>query len=351
MPELFDVTLWISIFSQLLLITGLIILPNTDIRRNTFLLGLMCCITVHLVLIFWLTNGYIQLRVFGPLAVMFILSYGPSLYFYLKHVFGHSTKKALNHFVLWQSVFLGAWLLNQYGLIYLQQWMASFYIVSVPGFYLLKSILLVMRSGKRHIKGLDRWTYFLTATFAMIILVLIMENIMILLDLDKYLVSDFNLVLMMSFVLLTMFIPVGAFMKMIVHPQLFSRGVLLQTVPVKGFDYLESEIRLLDRAVLNEQNYLKPGLSRADVSELTGLSVHRISELVNGYYESNFNDWVNQLRIKQSLHLMKDTKLSIKEIYYSVGFNSKSAFYSAFRTNLNMSPSEYRKLLVKSEDH
>ena len=82
------------------------------------------------------------------------------------------------------------------------------------------------------------------------------------------------------------------------------------------------------------------------VSEETGLSIHQISEVINSEFKKNFSDWVNDFRITEAKELLKESTLPIKDIYFEVGFNSKSAFNYAFKKRTNNTPSLYRRVLL-----
>ena len=57
-------------------------------------------------------------------------------------------------------------------------------------------------------------------------------------------------------------------------------------------------------------------------------------------------DFVNEFRIKEAMNILKDTsksKLTILEILYEVGFNSKSSFNTAFKKHTGKTPTQHRK--------
>lgn len=56
-------------------------------------------------------------------------------------------------------------------------------------------------------------------------------------------------------------------------------------------------------------------------------------------------DFLNQYRLKKSLELLKDTKRSITEIAVSCGFQTSSYYTYNFRTEMGITPKEYRKSL------
>ncbi|MNY70445.1 Melibiose operon regulatory protein [compost metagenome] len=76
--------------------------------------------------------------------------------------------------------------------------------------------------------------------------------------------------------------------------------------------------------------------------------VRELSVLINHQLGQHFYDFVNTYRIENAKEILKDSsksKVTILEILYEVGFNSKSSFNSAFRKHTGNTPTEYRKSL------
>lgn len=84
------------------------------------------------------------------------------------------------------------------------------------------------------------------------------------------------------------------------------------------------------------------------------MMIHRnkLSQLINSYCKSNYNDFVNNYRIEEAKRLIVDShkKRSFYKtwrISFDVGFNSIATFYRAFSKFVGCTPSEYRDLLRK----
>ncbi len=54
-------------------------------------------------------------------------------------------------------------------------------------------------------------------------------------------------------------------------------------------------------------------------------------------------EYINEIRIKESKHILQNTTLSIEDIAYYVGYNDKKYFSKVFKSIEKISPSEYRK--------
>lgn len=94
-----------------------------------------------------------------------------------------------------------------------------------------------------------------------------------------------------------------------------------------------------------EKPYLDPELNLPGLAHHLKLSVHEMSELVNAGFGENFAQFVNRYRVEESkrlLHSEKHAHLSMVGIAFEAGFNSKTAFNTAFKKLAGMSPTEYK---------
>jgi AraC-like DNA-binding protein len=60
----------------------------------------------------------------------------------------------------------------------------------------------------------------------------------------------------------------------------------------------------------------------------------------------NFYDFINRHRIDEASRLLTnpaDEKITILEVLYEVGFNSKSSFNTLFKKYTGLTPTEFRK--------
>jgi AraC-like DNA-binding protein len=92
--------------------------------------------------------------------------------------------------------------------------------------------------------------------------------------------------------------------------------------------------------------YLDPDLSLKGLAEDLNFSERDLSQVINNNIGLRFFDYVNKYRIQDAVSLIKkppDPKMTILEIMYDVGFNSKSSFNTAFRKFTDITPSEFRK--------
>ncbi|GAB5412487.1 MAG: hypothetical protein Cons2KO_00900 [Congregibacter sp.] len=104
-----------------------------------------------------------------------------------------------------------------------------------------------------------------------------------------------------------------------------------------------SLIEELETLMQAESPYLNPNLSLSDLADTLSVSTNYLSQAINDRLKLNFFDYVNGYRIRHSLPLLATSAQTVLEIAMDSGFNSKSAFYGAFRKHQGMTPGHYRK--------
>lgn len=105
----------------------------------------------------------------------------------------------------------------------------------------------------------------------------------------------------------------------------------------------KSIIRILEKDKL----YLNPELNLEDLAKAINFNSRQVSWVINHSFEKSFFDLINSYRIKTATEKFKknkDSKLTILEVMYEVGFNSKSSFNTQFKNRTGLTPSEYIKL-------
>ena len=95
-----------------------------------------------------------------------------------------------------------------------------------------------------------------------------------------------------------------------------------------------------------EEPYLDPSLSVYNLSKQLNMSAKELSILINHNLNQHFFDFVNEYRIRKAMEIFKNTtdeKLTVLEVLYEVGFNSKSSFNTAFKKFTGTTPSEFKR--------
>ncbi len=95
-----------------------------------------------------------------------------------------------------------------------------------------------------------------------------------------------------------------------------------------------------------QKPYLDSNLSLSKLADLMQLSTHELSFLINTGFEDNFYGFVNRYRIEESKRILTTPQyqhLSMVGIAFEAGFNSKTAFNTAFKKMVGVSPTEFQK--------
>ncbi len=106
------------------------------------------------------------------------------------------------------------------------------------------------------------------------------------------------------------------------------------------------DINRIEMAIQEDAYFLSPEISLKKLSERLDVNSNIVSKTINSELNFNFNDYINQKRVKvaQERLLSEDfSHLTVEAIGNSVGFNSKSAFYAAFKKFEGTSPSAFTK--------
>lgn len=89
---------------------------------------------------------------------------------------------------------------------------------------------------------------------------------------------------------------------------------------------------------------IDPELTLKMLSDNLKICTHKLSLAINEKSGSNFFNFINSYRIAEAKRLLcasKSKSYNIEDIAFMSGFNSRSSFYSAFKKQLNQTPSAY----------
>ena len=106
----------------------------------------------------------------------------------------------------------------------------------------------------------------------------------------------------------------------------------------------------INEAVVNKKAYLNSEFRLNDLATSVNESIHHVSQCINEQKQNSFSDYINLFRVEdaKSLLLSKDNShYTILAIAYEAGFNSKTAFYNAFKKHTGVSPSQFKKMAAR----
>ena len=92
------------------------------------------------------------------------------------------------------------------------------------------------------------------------------------------------------------------------------------------------------------EKYMKD-LKLDNIARLACMSRFRFCRLFKERFGQTFVSYLNSIRLRNAVRLLRDTDLSITEIFYLVGFTNNVHFNRVFKTAYKMSPRDYRRKL------
>jgi AraC-like DNA-binding protein len=115
---------------------------------------------------------------------------------------------------------------------------------------------------------------------------------------------------------------------------------------------VRTHLEKIQEAMLEEKLYLKPTLTIAEFADQLQLQSRHVSQVINQELGKNFYDFVNTYRVeevKEKLLGAAYSNFTILGIAKECGFQSGSAFNTAFKKNTGTSPSAFKKKISLSK--
>lgn len=229
--------------------------------------------------------------------------------------------------------------------------------------YFMAVFLLLRRAKKLYLENYAgssinsyRWLFQFTSVLTILYLIVILKNIF------KF--SDYPYIsewIKIGILVFELFIICWYLYKALNHPGLFrnidSRLQLVSDIVLEekknesqtASDHeFSADLTKLKKYMMEEKPFLNPSLTIQDISEGVGIPTRELSVLINHRVGQHFYDFVNTYRVEEAMNILKDrtkAKVTILEILYEVGFNSKSSFNTAFKKQTGNTPTFYRKNL------
>jgi putative ABC transport system permease protein len=120
------------------------------------------------------------------------------------------------------------------------------------------------------------------------------------------------------------------------------------TTPVTDRSDAREKGRRLREAVATNRLYEDAELTLATLAIKLAILPHDLSRIINVGLEKNFNDFINEFRVREvvrKMHYPAYHHLTLLGIAYESGFNSQSTFHRVFKELTGKTPAEYKKEL------
>ncbi|WP_169316163.1 helix-turn-helix domain-containing protein [Mucilaginibacter paludis] len=122
------------------------------------------------------------------------------------------------------------------------------------------------------------------------------------------------------------------------------------TKPISDRSDAREKGRRLKEIVAASRFYEDTELTLATLALKLHIHPHDLSRMINQGLEKNFNDFINEFRVREIARKMRDPandRLTLLGIAYDSGFNSERTFHRVFKEITNKTPLEYKNKLRK----
>jgi len=120
--------------------------------------------------------------------------------------------------------------------------------------------------------------------------------------------------------------------------------------PTKEEKELFDKIR---HAMIHDKIFTDSMLSLESLAQSMATNVKTLSKTINNAAGVNFNNYVNEYRIKEAVRILSSSQKSniyIENLFTQVGFASRTPFYAAFKKITGLSPSEFKSAKRRAEN-
>lgn len=200
-----------------------------------------------------------------------------------------------------------------------------------------------------------RWLIFFSSILLLPVLGLILTGF-----------TGYKLISLLMFISGVVAVPLSIYFAMLITPAIFSRFPHQIEVEADHNTDLEQEkyehsrlaeeqkeafLERLQTYMQHHQPYRESELTIGQLAERLNIPSNYLSQIINQELSLNFIDYINQKRVEAAKILLASDKYAhytITAIAGEAGFNSKSAFYVAFKKYEGETPGQYRKSLKTS---
>lgn len=102
----------------------------------------------------------------------------------------------------------------------------------------------------------------------------------------------------------------------------------------------------IDRILISKKSYRVASFSAAQLAEMTGMSIYKMSRVMKAEYGMSYADVIHEYRIEDAKRLLKDNSYAthtVDEIGILVGFSNRQSFFSAFKRITGCTPQKFRQ--------
>ncbi len=190
-----------------------------------------------------------------------------------------------------------------------------------------------------------RWLMLLIGLYGFVILVALINSLVGFSE--RAYIYEISLI---GLVIAILFFASSTLYRALTFPHFF-KGIPRQKIRYSNNRLPQDTVRNIRKSLYEvvdqDELYKKAYLSLDDLAIRLNTTPRVLSQILNQEIGMTFFDYINKKRIYEAMNQLSDPKLqdlTVLQIMYDVGFNSKSSFNTAFKKFTGKTPSEYRKI-------
>ena len=324
-------------------------------KSNTFLILMLITIGVHFTYNILFSNGYL-LEILPAYSCTYGFLYGPLLYLHIKFfLFKNTSFKPVSflHFIPGLFV-VTATVFGIKACLFLD----VFILPAMMGycFFSFREISIYKKS-LQHVSSKQpgteiRWLYSMLVFMLVIILVNLIQQrqqtvVFGEVNINMEVVVQFWVLVLVNTVIYQGIRKPHSFQPLSGnHLAIAKSRQSLKTNAPADTETLQKIADRLEAYMKQDMPYTNPDLSINMLAKALKESEKMVSRTINMVLGSNFSEYINTYRIDDAMVALQNASkngLSIKEIMFDVGFNSRSVFNTVFKKKTGLTPSEYKK--------
>lgn len=112
----------------------------------------------------------------------------------------------------------------------------------------------------------------------------------------------------------------------------------------------KKQMNRMEKIITYLHQHYKEGLTLKELAERFYITTPYLSKLFKQYLGTNFTNYMNSIRLSYALTEIENTNLSIETLGEKSGFPNTRSFIATFKESYGMTPSRYRKNIIKNEE-
>jgi len=343
----------------LLIFSFFLITVKTKNKKSNYLFAFFFILIAFDISAFFLKSWYSENSIIDNLRITSTLLQLPILYFYVLSVCYSNIKfvlKDLVHGFLFIISFLVLFISNKSKITFI-----VFQLISEIQ-YLYYMIIIYINLKKYKITYLENYTNLKKLNYSWLvqmISILLIAHFFVISKLFLHITGDSNNQIFFNIIVTISALIVSSYfvLKALYQPQIFN-GFEYEIATISNLikkpktskqeinSETEEKIEILKEFMKENEPFLNPELTIQNLASQISFSQKELSNIINQYMDKHFFDFINDYRITKAKSILENPKekdLTVLEILYRVGFNSKSSFNTAFKKHSNLTPAEYRK--------